>query len=339
MFRPASRTVLRAAAQSSLAPARTIVPRRFASSSPASSKRSWKNTAARWGIAIAGLYYYNTSPVFADQPSTNLLNPNTDALEDAEEYSTLDALTSRQKARSENAAALHSAVEEMSTENASTTSIDTTAPPLSTGPSGGAEELEQEAASEGAFNPETGEINWDCPCLGGMAYGPCGEEFREAFSCFVFSTEEPKGMDCIDKFQGMQQCFQRHPEVYKGELEDDEELDAELEGERQKLVDEIAERKAQHAESVAAAPQRRLLEEPVSEPTPARASKAKKNKEPKAGSEQKQSIGDQKISEFVSDAEVEKEGSKSATASSDILPRAAHDARDHVEGNGQGTGK
>jgi len=25
---------------------------------------------------------------------------------------------------------------------------------------------------EGAFNPETGEINWDCPCLGGMAQGP-----------------------------------------------------------------------------------------------------------------------------------------------------------------------
>ena len=63
------------------------------------------------------------------------------------------------------------------------------------------EELENEAGQEGAFNPETGEINWDCPCLGGMAHGPCGEEFREAFSCFVYSEEEPKGMDCIDKFK------------------------------------------------------------------------------------------------------------------------------------------
>lgn len=62
-------------------------------------------------------------------------------------------------------------------------------------------ELEAEAGQEGAFNPETGEINWDCPCLGGMAHGPCGEEFREAFSCFVYSTEEPKGMECIDKFK------------------------------------------------------------------------------------------------------------------------------------------
>jgi intermembrane space import and assembly protein 40 len=66
---------------------------------------------------------------------------------------------------------------------------------------GGIEGLEAEADQQGAFNPETGEINWDCPCLGGMASGPCGDEFKAAFSCFVFSKEEPKGMDCIDKFK------------------------------------------------------------------------------------------------------------------------------------------
>lgn len=65
----------------------------------------------------------------------------------------------------------------------------------------GPEALEAEAGQQGAFNPETGEINWDCPCLGGMADGPCGVEFKAAFSCFVYSKEEPKGMDCIDKFQ------------------------------------------------------------------------------------------------------------------------------------------
>lgn len=61
--------------------------------------------------------------------------------------------------------------------------------------------LEEEADQQGAFNPETGEINWDCPCLGGMAHGPCGEEFKAAFSCFVYSNEEPKGVECIDKFK------------------------------------------------------------------------------------------------------------------------------------------
>lgn len=65
-----------------------------------------------------------------------------------------------------------------------------------------------------AYNPETGEINWDCPCLGGMAHGPCGTQFREAFSCFVFSEQEPKGIDCVEKFKAMQDCFREHPEVY-----------------------------------------------------------------------------------------------------------------------------
>lgn len=37
--------------------------------------------------------------------------------------------------------------------------------------------------------------------MGGMADGPCGEDFKTAFSCFVFSEQEPKGMDCIEKFQ------------------------------------------------------------------------------------------------------------------------------------------
>lgn len=68
--------------------------------------------------------------------------------------------------------------------------------------------------NQAAFNPETGEINWDCPCLGGMAHGPCGPQFREAFSCFVFSEEEPKGINCVEKFKGMQDCFRAHPEVY-----------------------------------------------------------------------------------------------------------------------------
>jgi mitochondrial intermembrane space import and assembly protein 40 len=56
-----------------------------------------------------------------------------------------------------------------------------------------------------------------------MANGPCGEEFKAAFSCFVYSTEEPKGVDCIEKFKGMQDCFRKYPEVYGDELEDEEE--------------------------------------------------------------------------------------------------------------------
>lgn len=87
--------------------------------------------------------------------------------------------------------------------------VDTVASPLI--PEGSPESLEEEANQQGAFNPETGEINWDCPCLGGMAHGPCGEEFKAAFSCFVYSNEEPKGMDCIDRFQYVPSSSQYPP--------------------------------------------------------------------------------------------------------------------------------
>ena len=91
-------------------------------------------------------------------------------------------------------------------------------------------DLEEEAEGEGAFNPETGEINWDCPCLGGMAYGPCGTQFRDAFSCFIYSEKEPKGIECIDKFKAMQDCFREHPDVYGSELtgEGEDELEGEM---------------------------------------------------------------------------------------------------------------
>ena len=49
-----------------------------------------------------------------------------------------------------------------------------------------------------------GEINWDCPCLGGMPHGPCGQEFRDAFSCFHYRSAgyynivwARAGYDCI----------------------------------------------------------------------------------------------------------------------------------------------
>lgn len=146
--------------------------------------------------------------------------------------------------------------------------------------------LEAEAEQQGAFNEETGEINWDCPCLGGMAHGPCGPEFREAFSCFVFSKEEPKGMDCIEKFQGMQGCFQQHPEVYKGELEDDAEIEAAVEQEREELKQQIATRDAADKSSTNQPQhQRRLLEEssapaPASKPSSPPRSAAKQNSTP-----------------------------------------------------------
>ncbi|EGD81593.1 hypothetical protein PTSG_02308 [Salpingoeca rosetta] len=63
----------------------------------------------------------------------------------------------------------------------------------------------------------SGEIDWDCPCLQGMADGPCGETFKAAFSCFVYSQAEEKGSDCIQQFEAMHECFNQHADYYAGD--------------------------------------------------------------------------------------------------------------------------
>ena len=78
------------------------------------------------------------------------------------------------------------------------------------------------SAQQQAFNPETKEINWDCPCLGDLPKGPCGDRFKTAFRCFIFSEAEPKGADCIDAFAAMKQCFTQFPEYYTDQLKDDD---------------------------------------------------------------------------------------------------------------------
>lgn len=159
------------------------------------------------------MYYYNTSSVFADEPPYTIhAPPELQQESEQESLQTIDELAAQRQARKNAAEATATAQ----------LSQDAAVP-------GSPGALEEEADQQGAFNEETGEINWDCPCLGGMAHGPCGEEFRAAFSCFVYSKEEPKGVDCIDKFKGMQDCFRAHPDVYGSELEDDQ--DPELIGE------------------------------------------------------------------------------------------------------------
>lgn len=62
-----------------------------------------------------------------------------------------------------------------------------------------------------------GDINFNCPCLGGMASGPCGVEFRESFSCFHYSKSEVKGSECVDKFMELQACMSKYPTLYEKE--------------------------------------------------------------------------------------------------------------------------
>ncbi|EED15636.1 mitochondrial intermembrane space protein Mia40 [Talaromyces stipitatus ATCC 10500] len=190
---------------------RIVAQRRFASTEggnafvpnpPSQKRRSWRNRLVRLGLAGGVIYFYNTSIVFAEEPTLSLRPQPLDS-EDAPTLSTLGEKVGLKSHTEPTPNSTDVQVQQQQEE-------------------GGLEGLENQAHNEGAFNPETGEINWDCPCLGGMAYGPCGQEFREAFSCFVYSQEEPKGMDCIEKFKGMQDCFRLHPEVYGSELQEDE---------------------------------------------------------------------------------------------------------------------
>ncbi|EPS43815.1 hypothetical protein H072_2047 [Dactylellina haptotyla CBS 200.50] len=191
----------------------------FTTTKPTAGSR-FRGFVGRAGLAAAVVYWYNTSAIFAEEPSTKQpfisRAPPVEPIQE-EHFATIDEVVAQKKAQ------VAAVVDTVSETVAAATDVVTGAK--------SPESLEEEAGQQGAFNEETGEINWDCPCLGGMAHGPCGEEFREAFSCFVFSKEEPKGVDCIEKFKGMQTCFQKFPEIYgepPADDEDDEEIDRKL---------------------------------------------------------------------------------------------------------------
>jgi hypothetical protein len=71
MFRPASRSLLiRSSSLRHASRAQAPFSRRFLNTAPPhKTSRSWKGTALRWGLAGAAVYYYNTSNIFAEQPS------------------------------------------------------------------------------------------------------------------------------------------------------------------------------------------------------------------------------------------------------------------------------
>ncbi|KAF2664151.1 hypothetical protein BT63DRAFT_407029 [Microthyrium microscopicum] len=230
-------------------------PRRFASTSPASAPSSWRSFFVRLGLAGGVIYYYNTSPVFSNEPAMLHMGPESSE----SSLPTLESIAAKKRQQTRQAQTASSSA---LAQPESASGISDGGPPLgSETPIGDPSALEDEAGQQGAFNPETGEINWDCPCLGGMAHGPCGEEFKAAFSCFVYSENEPKGMECVDKFKGMQDCFRAHPDVYGAELEDDEEAaDASVDHEKDKKTEGDENSKSKDTKSV--------VDKPAAAPAP-----------------------------------------------------------------------
>ena len=84
MYRTALRSTPRALR--AMQPTVASGSRRLASTAPASKKGTWKGTGLRWGLAVAAVYFYTTSPIFAaelpctsSQHRTRPASPLTDA--------------------------------------------------------------------------------------------------------------------------------------------------------------------------------------------------------------------------------------------------------------------
>ncbi|RKF62684.1 Mitochondrial intermembrane space import and assembly protein 40 [Erysiphe neolycopersici] len=196
-------------------------PRKFIHSKDTARKsRAWKSVALRWALLVGGMYYYNTHDLLAEAPEAIIDDEKLGETNHNISQLTVNAIVEqRRKQQALSLAEQQSIAKLLRPEDHQIQDNVVESPNLDDEKE--SSEVESEVSQEGAFDPETGTINWDCPCLGGMAHGPCGEEFKAAFSCFVYSKEEPKGVECIDKFKTMQNCFRQYPEIYGAELEDE----------------------------------------------------------------------------------------------------------------------
>ncbi|KAI3805097.1 hypothetical protein L1987_27147 [Smallanthus sonchifolius] len=66
----------------------------------------------------------------------------------------------------------------------------------------------------------------ECPCIQNLRSGPCGSQFSEAFLCFMRSTAEEKGSDCVHPFVVLQTCIQTNPNAFPKDVLENEEADA-----------------------------------------------------------------------------------------------------------------
>ncbi|KAF3485873.1 hypothetical protein F2Q69_00056506 [Brassica cretica] len=62
----------------------------------------------------------------------------------------------------------------------------------------------------------------DCPCIADLRNGSCGSQFTEAFRCFLISTAEEKGSDCVHPFVALQKCVKANPNAFSKEVLEDE---------------------------------------------------------------------------------------------------------------------
>nr|AFK36127.1 unknown [Medicago truncatula] len=79
-----------------------------------------------------------------------------------------------------------------------------------------------EAAAYGSQNTENVEEMaqkaLECPCIADLRSGPCGFQFSEAFLCFLKSTSEEKGSNCVNPFIALQSCIKANPNAFSKDI-------------------------------------------------------------------------------------------------------------------------
>ncbi|KAE9621434.1 hypothetical protein Lalb_Chr01g0013651 [Lupinus albus] len=58
----------------------------------------------------------------------------------------------------------------------------------------------------------------ECPCVADLRSGACGSQFSEAFLCFLKSTAEEKGSDCVHPFVALQSCIKVNPDAFSKDI-------------------------------------------------------------------------------------------------------------------------
>ncbi|CAN0920493.1 Mitochondrial intermembrane space import and assembly protein 40 homolog [Linum grandiflorum] len=59
----------------------------------------------------------------------------------------------------------------------------------------------------------------ECPCLSELRNGECGAQFSDAFLCFLKSTSEAKGSDCVHPFVALQKCIKLNPGAFSNKAD------------------------------------------------------------------------------------------------------------------------
>ncbi|KAH0756985.1 hypothetical protein KY290_020478 [Solanum tuberosum] len=62
----------------------------------------------------------------------------------------------------------------------------------------------------------------ECPCIAHLRAGPCGNQFSDAFLCFLKSTAEEKGSDCVSPFVALQSCIKANPNAFSKDVLDED---------------------------------------------------------------------------------------------------------------------